>query len=484
MAAYVLLWLLSLLSGFALVYAIWPHDISWRGMMLRLALGVGPGVGTTSVLFFLGRATGIDPPVGAYLAVLALLTLLLLILAAWRGGWKVDLQLQQLPNEPGRWLWLGVLILTVILTTNGFLGRAVVNPVGEFDAMSEVELARPIPVSIRAGLEGYVRPWDEFLNHPDYPLLIPGMIAISWRALGHDLGHGSGLAPVSTALVFTLATAGLLFSALNYQRKFIAACLATWVALLSGSVLRVGALQYADIPLAYMILGAVVCIYLFLKEERSAWLVLGGVFCGLSTWTKNEGWSLVVAVLLSLLLVLWVQRRPLRESTGRICLFLAGGLPWILVTLYYKLTFKVPNEFFVSRTVTNVLTDLLDVSRWMHAIERAVSQINLQDGRIFILLVLVALVTGTVKQHRLSAAAGFLVVGLVGLQYLTIFVISPYDMDWHMDTALPRLAVHLYPAALFLIFTRLDLGKRKVPAHPATDLKDSLAVRQVYHVAE
>jgi len=462
MAAYVLLWLLSLLSGFALVYAIWPHDTSWRGMMLRLALGVGPGVGTTSVLFLLGRAMGIDPPVGAHLAVLALLTLLLLILAGWRGGWKVDLQLQ-LPNEPGRWLWLGVLILTVILTTNSFLGRAVVNPSGEIDAIAKWNLHARFLFQSGQAWKGMFDPGMNFLTTPDYPLLIPGMIAISWRALGHDLGHGSGLAPVSTALVFTLAAAGLLFSALNYQRKFVAACLATWVALLSGSVLRVGAMQYADIPLAYMILGAVLCIYLFLKEERSAWLVLSGVFCGLSTWTKNEGWSLVVAVLLSLLLVLWIQRRPLRESTGPICLFLAGGLPWILVTLYFKLTFKVPNEFFGGRTVANVLTDLLDMSRWMHAIERAASQINLQDGRIFILLVLVALVTGTVKQHRLSAAAGFLVLGLVGLQYLAIFVISPYDMDWHMDTALPRLAVHLYPAALFLIFTSLDLGKRALP---------------------
>jgi hypothetical protein len=227
-------------------------------------------------------------------------------------------------------------------------------------------------------------------------------------------------------------------------------------------------MQYADIPLAYMILGAVACIYLFLKEGRSAWLVLSGVFCGLSTWTKNEGWSLVVAVLLPLVLVLWVQSRPLRETTGRICLFLAGALLWILVTLYFKLTFKMPTEFFVGRTVTNVLTDLLDVSRWMHAIERAVSQINLQDGRIFILLILVALVTGTVKQHQLSAAVGFLVLGLVALQYLASFVISPYNMDWHMDSALPRLAVHLYPAALFLIFTRLDLGKREVlPADKA-----------------
>ena len=434
-------------------------------------------------MFFVARTMGIDPPVAAYLAVLALLTVLLLILAAWRGGWKVDLQLQ-LPNEPGRWLWLGVLTLTVILTTNSLLGRAVVNPVGEIDAVANWTLHARFLFQSGQAWKGMFDAGMNFITHPDYPLLIPGMIAISWRALGHDLGHHSGLAPVSTALVFTLATAGLLFSALNYQRKFIAACVATWVVLLSGSVLRVGALQYADIPLAYMILGAVVCIYLFLKEERSAWLVLGGVFCGLSTWTKNEGWSLVAAVLFSLLLALWVQRRPMQQSIGRLCLFLAGGLPWILVTLYPKLMFKTPNDLFVGRTHTTILTNLLDVSRWMYAIERAVSQINLHDGRILVLLVLVALVTGTVKQYKLSAVVGFLVLGLMGLQYLTIFVITPYDMDFYINAALPRLAVHLYPAALFLIFTRLDLSRRKVPAHPATDLKDSLAVRQVYHVAE
>ena len=122
-----------------------------------------------------------------------------------------------------------------------------------------------------------------------------------------------------------------------------------------------------------------------------------------------------------------------------------------------KLMFKTPNDLFVGRTHTTILTNLLDVSRWMYAIERAVSQINLHDGRILVLLVLVALVTGTVKQYKLSAVVGFLVLGLMGLQYLTIFVITPYDMDFYINAALPRLAVHLYPAALFLIFTRLDL---------------------------
>lgn len=48
------------------------------------------------------------------------------------------------------------------------------------------------------------------------------------------------------------------------------------------------------------------------------------------------------------------------------------------------------------------------------------------------------------------------------IQHFSDFVISPYHVDWQREAALPRLAVHLYPAALFLIFTRLDLGKREV----------------------
>jgi len=243
------------------------------------------------------------------------------------------------------------------------------------------------------------------------------------------------------------------------------------VALLSGSLLYVGSILYADMPLTYMVLGAVVCLYLYLKEGRRHWLVLSGMYCGLAAWTKNEGWSLTLAVTVSLLLALWLRYRQGKKNGNSTALglstailrplglFLLGGLPWLLVTLLYKQAFTPPNDLFAYRALGEILTSMLQSWRWSDILGRMLGQLGQYDGRLLLLLALVALVVGFIKEPGLPSGAGWLALGLVLLQYLAIYSLTPHDLDWHLDTALSRLVTHLYPAALFLVFTRADLGE-------------------------
>lgn len=454
MAAYLVLWLFSLALGFCLVYAIWPQQPSGRGITLRLALGVGPGIGTASALFFLCRSAGLDSPAWVYLLILALLMAVLGMIAAWRVKRLVNLK-AQIPAQPKRWIWVVLLVSATILVANGLLARAAINPEGEWDAWAMWNLHARFLFQPGEAWLGMFDPALVALTHPDYPLLTPGMIALSWRTLGRV----SSLPPASVALAFTLATIGLLWAALSYQGKHTAAYLAALVGLLSGSLLSVGAILYADIPLAFAILGAVVCTYFYFKEEQTAWLVLSGLFCGLATWTKNEGWSLFLATVAAFILTRLFQRQPWRAIAGRLGMFLAGALPWLLVTVYYKLAFAPLNDLFAARTISEVLDKLLSLARWNEIGGRVIQSISQYDGRIFVLLALMALAVGVSKERNLPVAAGWLVVGLIALQYMVIYAITPYQLDWHLDTALARLITHNYPATLFLIFTRLELGR-------------------------
>lgn len=282
------------------------------------------------------------------------------------------------------------------------------------------------------------------------------------------MGRVSTLAPLSVALVFTLATSGLVFAALNYQRKFVAACLAAMMILLSTPILATAAILYADIPLAYGILAAVVCLTLYTKEGNPAWLVLGGAFCGITAWTKNEGWSVLAATTLVLLGILWAgrKRQKLGYANGpqdghlsparAALLFLAGVLPWALLTAFYKLAFTPANDLFAARTSTEMLADLLSVERWQMILETATEGLSQFDGRIFFLLALFILLVGLVKESKVVLGAGWLVLALLFLQYLGIFAITPHDLDWHL-AVMPRLITQLYPAALFLVFNAFDI---------------------------
>jgi hypothetical protein len=89
-------------------------------------------------------------------------------------------------------------------------------------------------------------------SHPDYPLLLPGIVAMLWT-LAHT---GSTAAPIGVAFLFGLGTAGILTSTLGILRGKAQAF--TGGILLIGTVSFTGnaANQYADIPLSFAMLAS------------------------------------------------------------------------------------------------------------------------------------------------------------------------------------------------------------------------------------
>jgi hypothetical protein len=40
--------------------------------------------------------------------------------------------------------------------------------------------------------------------------------------------------------------------------------------------------------------------------------------------------------------------------------------------------------------------------------------------------------------------------------YMLIYVITPYDLEWHMNYSMGRLLLHLFPLALFSFFLSVN----------------------------
>jgi uncharacterized membrane protein YiaA len=63
---------------------------------------------------------------------------------------------------------------------------------------------------------------------------------------------------------------------------------------------------------------------------------------------------------------------------------------------------------------------------------------------------LVVLYIGLFIARRELPHRGFILVLLVFLAYCGIFLVSPYEPDWHVRTALSRLIHQLVPALLYI----------------------------------
>ena len=117
-----------------------------------------------------------------------------------------------------------------------------------------------------------------FMSHNDYPMMIPASIARLWSYTGAE----NFAINATVGLFFTFGLVYLLYQAITYFKSEKAAIVVTSVFMILDIFLVNGASQCADIPLAYMYLCTIICLFLYFRKERFSYIVLSVVFCAVS----------------------------------------------------------------------------------------------------------------------------------------------------------------------------------------------------------
>ena len=316
-------------------------------------------------------------------------------------------------------------------------------------------------------------------GHPDYPLLLPGSLAAQYCLLaGEDLAI-----PQLTGLLFALGTGALLFFTL--WRYSTATAAAAAVAVLGSTPVfwRWAFDQYADIPLAYLLLAASAALASQLDDDPSRrWPpVLTGLCCGLLGWIKNEG--LILALLLAAVfaVVLLLPRRRAagaadrgsdarREALRRLPWIAAGALPPLSALVLFKSFWSPANEtrvFFVG-----AVEKLLNFDRWQVVLAAFWRELNPWSGIASWGLLWPFLVLCVIAFRRRRRLAGRPVLCLGGTvvlawaAYLAVYVCTPMGQAWHLNRSLDRLLLQLTPLTLTWALAGGGRGET-VAAHPA-----------------
>jgi len=312
--------LLSLISGVLATFIFLPsprNDL--QGLLLRLFVGGGLGLGLSACLYFLSLPAGLS----GYIPLIDLAACMALGLIAYvfreRGRREVECpaesQLQDrkaaLPKTGSKLeTWIATIFAVELLASLGsFLVAFLKEPHGKWDAWLIWNMhARFLYRSGEAWREVFAGGME--WSHWDYPLLLPLSIVRGWKYSGND----SIYIPAAFALLFTLLTLGLLLCALMFLRRRIQGYLAAMILLGTPLFIMMGASQLADVPLAFFMLATLVLLFLPARSpgNRSGALVLSGIAAGLCAWTKNEG----LLFLLIVYLLLAGARIDDRDRTG------------------------------------------------------------------------------------------------------------------------------------------------------------------------
>jgi hypothetical protein len=472
--------LLCLASGLALVCLACPR----RGpiasdLTLRASLSVGYGLGIFSLVFFLSRAFAVTNLVAVDPAVFSLLLITFLLLRNRPRTPSTSPPPTETLDLP-RWLQrmlTAAFAVSLCAAVYSAVMRTLTHPHGDgWDAFSIWNLhARFL---FRAGpywRDGFnaLIPW----SHPDYPLLLPAAIAHFWNYLGCD----DTTVPAVIGFLFTFSTVGLMFSALSILRGRTSAMLGSLALLTTPFFVELGTSQYADVPLSFFVLATIslFCLHDDRGKEASAsrqpgLLVLAGLAAGFAAWTKNEGLLFLCAILAARVLILLrpeIRRDPSRavprenlprENWIALATHLVAVAPAFLLIAWFKHSIAPPGDLFSDPATA--FHRLIDPTRFW-AILRWYGKGFLRFGHWLLIpgtLLLPGLYFATGLERTRRPQAGFrssvLALVLTFAGYFAIYLITPYDIYWHLRFSLTRLFLHLWPSTIFLFFLVFPCG--------------------------
>lgn len=456
-AGLVLSFVVATAAGVLLLRALWPHGLAPCPWPLAVALGVGIGAGVSSAALFLWMlAFG---PSAVYPVVeTAVVTLAAAAVLAGRGKRRPALaEAASAPSGPqSRSLLTIGFVLVLVAAAAAFVSMLRQHPHGEWDAWMNWDMRARMFFrggdGWRAAFSGAF-PW----SHPDYPVLVPTLVARSWLYAGKE----TVLGPHLVAATFTFGTVALLGSALAVLRGRSQGLLAAMILLATPFFVVHGTSLYADVPLAFFLLAAFVALGLDARygDATARFAALAGLATGLAMWTKNEGWLFGAALVAALILAGrregWAVLRP------RLVAFAAGALAPVLLVLVFKLAFAPPNDLLSTLGLDRTVGRLTDPGRYaLTAREYVLHLLSFGSNRLGAAVWPLAACFAGLGLARARPGRSWLRTGAVTLLLLLaghflVFVSMADELARLLASSLDRLLLQIWPAALFLCFMAL-----------------------------
>lgn len=388
--------------------------------------GAAVGLGIDSLLFFLFTVAGIAGAV--WLAEVPLVAAGVWLY--WKSVPRAERRQSGGPRLSLATKIAGIaLIVELVLMLVSFFDMSRVNPHGGWDAWSIWNLRARYLAGGEASWR-YAVSKQIILQHPDYPLLTSSVIAHAWKYCDSM----KAAVPITVALLFLLATVLVLVTGLAWLRSTLAGFCAGAMLLAVPAWTRLGAAQYADVPLGFYFLCTLALLCASRIDPRMA--VLAGVTASLSAWTKNEG-LLFTGLCVVVTLVLFGPRRA--------SMTLAGAVPVLLFVAWFKLRIAPGVDPMWHQSAGAMLAKIADGGRYARiAVEFAKGAAGVAE---LLVLALFGLALGF-KGNRETLAC-MAIVGLMLVGYYGVYVVTPYPLEWYLRSSVDRLYIQLLPGFLF-----------------------------------
>lgn len=463
--------IVPLFIGFLLISLLWPIQGAVRSQLLiKSSLALGLGLGISSCTFFLWSVVFYPSSTG-FPIVEAALVIVLTVVFSYVSRTRKDSAnspFGPISNLRTHWILSTCFYISLIAAVIALMLSSIKNPHGGWDAWAIWNMRARF---IFRGGHHWTDAFSGLLSwsHPDYPLLVPALIARGWVYVGQE----TVVVPALVSMLFALATVGLLSSSVMVLRGKTQGLLAGITLLGTPLFIEQGTSQLADIPLSFFFLAtiALFCFQEKLAKNKPGFLFLAGMAAGLSAWTKNEGLLFLGSIMLARLAVR-VCVREWKVYLRQMLVFALGLAPVLTILLYYKTQLVPPNDLLSALGSEASLARLVDLSRyWVVGKAFAVETAHFGKGFFSVtLLLLVYLLlfgrNGEEKEAR-EIVAALMTLGMLLVGYFFAYIIIPYELLWSLSTSLSRLFLQLWPSLLLVFFLAVNTPEQAMKLHPS-----------------
>jgi len=404
---------------------------------LRRALAVLFGLGIWSAAWAVALfAYGADPRVRlAKDALLAAVALAVLVFQRRRGSPRDPGQPLQ-GAETSRWLPASA-VAAAALATVFFLEHTLRYPDGGWDAWAIWNLRARFLARAGDGFRAAFSPELLFWTHPDYPLLLPGILAQAFLLAGEE----PLWIPAAIAYAFAALTVVLLGAAVRELRGPGWGALAALALLATPCFVGFAANQQSDVPVGAFLLAAGALSAMAVETGRPRLLALAGAAASLAAWTKNEGLVYLLALAIALLAVRWAA---FPERLRGVIRFGCGALPVLALLAWFKLRVAHANDLLSQAS----LEPLLDARRWAELFGALLRRVVFfQSWSLWLVAELVVLIAVVPRlPPRASSRVLALAVALALSAAAVVYMLQPHELVWFVRASSDRVLVQLWPS--------------------------------------
>lgn len=289
-----------------------------------------------------------------------------------------------------------------------------------------------------------------YLSHGDYPLFLPLSTARLWQYIGAE----NYFSNMVLGLIFTFAVVYLLFQAVSYFKSEKIAYIVCSVLAVADIFMVNGAAQGADVPLALFFLSAVVCLFIFFKNNRFSSLVLGIIFAGLSIWVKNEGMMFFAIYLLTI-----AGYFAFKKDLKKLFFVSLVALPFVCGVFVYKKFINVQNDIVLGFFVAKTYRFAFDLNRYLIVL-KTFTDMMLHQFVLFLALFILCVKGFKIRDKvKYPVILSSLMLLFMALGYVFVYVLSPHDVKWLAENSLDRIIIQILPVFLLIFSTVLRIGK-------------------------